>query len=90
MNEGTKHLKKLLDNTTGFSYVSVFECNENKFGANFDATIGVGGYSFKLLNILPKKMETKIEPLKKARGRIRLQNVNKGDIENTLRTLLNK
>ena len=90
INEGTKLLKKLLNNTTGFSYVSVFECNENKFGANFDATIGVGGYSFKLLNILPKKMETKIEPLKKARGRIRLQNVNKGDIENTLRTLLNK
>lgn len=90
MNEGTKHLKKLLDNTTGFSYVSVFECNENKFGTNFDVTIGVGGYSFRLLSILPKTMEKKIEPLKKARGRIRLQNVIKGDIENTLRTLLNK
>lgn len=90
MNEGTKHLKKLLDNTTGFSYVSVFECKENKFGTNFDVTIGVGGYSFRLLSILPKTMEKKIEPLKKARGRIRLQNVIKGDIENTLRTLLNK
>lgn len=90
MNEGIKHLKKLLDNTTGFSYVSVFECNENKFGANFDVTIGVGGYSFRLLSILPKAIEKKIEPLKKARGRIRLQNVTKGDIENTLRTLLNK
>lgn len=90
MNEGTKHLKKLLDNTTGFSYVSVFECNENKFSTNFDVTIGVGGYSFRLLNILPKTMEKKIESLKKTRGRIRLQNVIKGDIENTLRTLLNK
>ena len=90
MNEGTKHLKKLLDNTTGFSYVSVFECNENKFGTNFDVTIGVGGYSFRLLSILPKTMEKKIEPLKKARGRVRLQNVNKDDIEKTLRTLLNK
>ena len=90
LNEGTKHLKKLLDNSAGFSYVSVFECNENKFGTNFDVTIGVGGYSFRLLSILPKTMEKKIEYLIKARGRIRLQNVNKGDIENTLRTLLNK
>lgn len=90
INEGTKHLKKLLDNSAAFSYVSVFECNENKFGTNFDVTIGVGGYSFRLLSIIPKTMEKKIETLKKTRGRIRLQNVNKGDIENTLRTLLNK
>ena len=56
-----------------------------------DTSIQAATYIYeKFLSILPKTMEKKIEPLKKARGRIRLQNVTKGDIENTLRTLLNK
>ncbi|MCD8290149.1 MAG: hypothetical protein LUC91_01445 [Prevotella sp.] len=90
IDEGTKHLKKLLYNTSGFSYVSVFDYRENMFGTRYDATIGIGGYSFRLNSILPKTMEKKIESLKRPRGRISLQNVNKDDIEKTLRKILNK
>lgn len=90
ISEGTKYLKKILDNSSAFSYVSVFEYKENNNGSNFDVTIGVGGYSFRFFSILQKNMEKKIEQLKKPRGRIRLQYVNKDDIEETLKTILNK
>ena len=89
-SDGVKYLNKLFNHSTGFSYVSVFDYSESKYGPNFDITIGVGGYSFRLLSILPQKMEKKIEAIKKPRGQTKLQNVIKDDIEKTFRTLLNQ
>lgn len=90
ISEGRKFLRKILDNSSAFSYVSVFEYKENNTGSNFNVTIGIGGYSFIFFSIMQKNMEEKIEQLKKPRGRIRLQYVNKDDIEEILKTILNK
>ena len=88
--EGMKYLKKILKDSMVTSVFSVFDYTPNKNGKMLDITIGIGGYSFRLLGICPINMETKLRTIRIPKGTTRLENVNLKNLENTFKTLINK
>ena len=88
--EGMKYLKKILKDSIVTSVFSVFDYTPNKNGKMLDITIGIGGYSFRLLGICPINMETKLRTIRIPKGTTRLENVNLKNLENTFKTLINK
>lgn len=88
--EGMKYLKKILKDSMVTSFFSVFDYILNKNGKMLDITIGIGGYSFRLLGICPINMETKLSTIRKVKGTTRLENVNLKNLEETFRNLINK
>lgn len=88
--EGTKYLKKILNDSMATSILSVFDYAKNKNGKMLDVTIGVGGYSFRLFGICPINMETKLNTIRIPKGTIRLENVNLKNLEEILKTLINE
>lgn len=88
--EGMKYLKKILKDSMVTSVFSVFDYTPNKSGKMLDITIGIGGYSFRLLGICPINMETKLRTIRIPKGTTRLENVNLKNLENTFKTLINK
>lgn len=62
--EGMKYLKKILKDSMVTSVFSVFDYTPNKNGKMLDITIGIGGYSFRLLGICPINMETKLRTIR--------------------------
>ena len=88
--EGMKYLKKILKDSMVTSVFSVFDYTPNKNGKMLDITIGIGGYSFRLLGICPINMETKLRTIRIPKVTTRLENVNLKNLENTFKTLINK
>ena len=88
--EGMKYLKKIIKDSMVTSVFSVFDYTPNKNGKMLDITIGIGGYSFRLLGICPINMETKLRTIRIPKGTTRLENVNLKNLENTFKTLINK
>ncbi|WP_373158853.1 MULTISPECIES: hypothetical protein [Bacteroides] len=88
--EGMKYLKKILKDSMVTSVFSVFDYTPNKNGKMLDITIGIGGYSFRLLGICPINMETKLRTIRIPKGTTRLENVNLKNLGNTFKTLINK
>ncbi len=88
--EGTKYLEKMLDNSMATSIFSVFDYTKNKNGKMLDVTIGIGGYSFRLLGICPIKMEPKLNTIRIPKGTIRLENVNLKNLDEIFKTLINE
>lgn len=88
--EGTKYLKKMLNDSMATSILSVFDYAKNKNGKMLDVTIGIGGYSFRLFGIYPINMETKLNTIRIPKGTIRLENVNLKNLEEILKTLINE
>lgn len=90
LSEGTKYLKKILNNSMATSIFSVFDYAINKNGKMLDITIGIGGYSFRLFGICPINMETKLSTIRIPKGTTRLENVNLNNLEDTFKTLINE
>ena len=88
--EGMKYLKKILKDSMVTSVFSVFDYTPNKNGKMLDITIGIGGYSFRLLGICPINMETKLRTIRIPKGTTRLENVNLKNLEDTFKTLINE
>ena len=90
LNEGTKYLNKLLENTMATSILSVLDYSTNKNGKMLDLTIGVGGYSFRLYGICPQNKEAKLNAIRKPKNLVRLEVINLKNLEQTLLKLINK
>ena len=88
VTEATKCLKKLLDNPIALSIFSVLDYTANKNGKTLDITIGIGGYSFYLPGICPMNMESRINTIRKPKGKTMLENVNLKNLEETFKNLV--
>ena len=87
--EGMKYLSKLIGNSGATFIFSVFDYQKSKNGKSFDITIGIGGCSFRLYNICPLNMETKLAALRKPMDRFtRLSIVFPKDSGQTFKNLI--